>query len=250
MTGGQPDEALGYAVGGAIGGGAIGGEACLRIPALPGATTGPAILLVPPLFDEMNRLRRTLVLTMRALSDLGHHALLPDLPGQNDSLIDGADASLTLWRAHLAQVAASIDAPFVIASWRGGALIDDAVSGAVGWWRMAPCAGAPLLRTLLRARAAGQRAAGHGGDLAALAATARTTGIDAAGYAISPLMAEELEFAVPAATAPLRSVAVGDGPDAVPGSTLWLRAEPGEDAAMARAMAADISAWSRTCAVP
>ena len=43
-------------------------EHCLRFT---GAADGPTILIVPPLFDEANRMRRTLVLTMRALAGLG-----------------------------------------------------------------------------------------------------------------------------------------------------------------------------------
>ena len=41
--------------------------------------------------------------------------------------------------------------------------------------------------------------------------------------------------------------AVGSGEGKLPGSALWLRAEPGEDAAMAEAMAADIHDWAMTC---
>ena len=52
------------------------------------ATVRQRVLLIPPLFEEANRMRRTLVLAMRALSaDMGIvPSLLPDLPGQNDSL--------------------------------------------------------------------------------------------------------------------------------------------------------------------
>ena len=46
---------------------------------------------------------------------------------------------------------------------------------------------------------------------------------------------------------PLRSVVLG--PDGIVGTPLWLRAEPGEDAAMAEAIADDIAAWSATCGV-
>ena len=37
--------------------------------------------------------------------------------------------------------------------------------------------------------------------------------------------------------------------DGIAGTPLWLRAEPGEDAAMARAIAADIAAWSKSCGI-
>ena len=44
-------------------------------------------------------------------------------------------------------------------------------------------------------------------------------------------------------------MALGSGDEAIAGTPLWLRAEPGEDAAMADAVAADIAAWSRTCGI-
>ena len=37
--------------------------------------------------------------------------------------------------------------------------------------------------------------------------------------------------------------------DGIAGTPLWLRAEPGEDAAMAAAIVADIAAWSQTCGI-
>jgi len=46
---------------------------------------------------------------------------------------------------------------------------------------------------------------------------------------------------------PLRSI--GLGADGIAGTPLWLRAEPGEDAVLAAAIAADIIAWSRTCGI-
>jgi len=51
------------------------------------------------------------------------------------------------------------------------------------------------------------------------------------------------------AATPRRTGALGGGDEAIAGTPLWLRAEPGEDAAMAEAMAADIAAWSRTCGI-
>src|SRR3546814_11084271 len=51
----------------------------------PVGTSSATILIVPPLFEEANRTRRTLVLAMRALAAEGFAALLPDLPGQNES---------------------------------------------------------------------------------------------------------------------------------------------------------------------
>lgn len=229
------------------------GEACLRISAADGGKSPtspllPTILFLPPLFDEANRLRRTLVLTMRALAALGHDCLLPDLPGQNDSLLPNDLATLSLWRDALAAFCASIGGPFVTASWRGGALIDDAANGAIGHWRMAPIAGASIVRTMIRTRLAGDKEAGRQSTAESIRASATDGPIELAGYQLCSSMIEQLEIATPATPATMRTVALGSGEDKLPGSALWLRAEPGEDAAMAIAMAADIHAWSVTCA--
>ncbi len=225
-------------------------EHCLRIDP-KGAITGPAILLVPPLFDEANRLRRTLVLTMRALADRGHAALLPDLPGQNDSLVQTETVDLPIWREALAGFATSVDQPLIVASWRGGALIDDGVDGAIGWWRMAPVSGASLLKTLLRTRIAGERERGHQVTADGLRALLADGPIELGGNRLNKAMVAALDAAKPGDVAPLRVVTPGAGSDEVvgiAGSALWLRAEPGEDAAMAQAMANDISRWADQCA--
>ena len=49
----------------------------------PDKSTPPAtILFVPPLFEEANRTRRTLVLAMRALAAQGFAACYPTSPGR------------------------------------------------------------------------------------------------------------------------------------------------------------------------
>src|SRR3546814_7955467 len=53
----------------------------------PAGAPRTTVLFVPPLFEEANRTRRTLVLAMRALAAQGFAALLPDLPGPNASLV-------------------------------------------------------------------------------------------------------------------------------------------------------------------
>src|SRR3546814_12255013 len=87
------------------------------------APAGPpraTVLIVPPLFEEANRTRRTLVLAMRALAAEGLSALLPDLPGQNESPIPLVEADLTRWSVALARVVDGIGGPVVVASLRGG----------------------------------------------------------------------------------------------------------------------------------
>ncbi|WP_374525747.1 hypothetical protein [Sphingopyxis sp.] len=216
----------------------------LRIaPAAPPRAT---VLIVPPLFDEANRLRRTLVLAMRALAADGFAAVHPDLPGQNESLVALEAVDLENWQQALAEVAAGIDGPLVIASLRGGALIDHRAKAAA-WWRLAPTGGASLLRTMMRARVNADREAGIETSLDSLHEAAKTAPLLLAGNALSPAMLAQLGRAEPQPVAPLRSVALGA--EGIAGTPLWLRAEPGEDAAMAATIAADIIAWSRTCGI-
>lgn len=216
-------------------------ESSLRFPGTPGS---PVVLIVPPLFDEANRMRRTLVLMLRALSALGTQSLLPDLPGQNDSLIATEAVALSDWRTALAAVAACEAGPVLVASWRGGALIDDAVADAIGWWRMAPVAGAGIVKAMIRTRIAGDKESGRQSGAEAIRASAAQGPVELAGNFLSAAMLDALDAAIPAPVEPLRLVAPAD----LGGSALWLRAEPGEDTAMAQAMAADIHAWAATCA--
>ena len=217
---------------------------CLR----HGPDAGPLVVFVPPLFEEANRLRRTLAGVMRALAREGIASALPDLPGQNDSPVATLAATLNGWRAALAAFVAIQGRPVVVASLRGGALIDDAAA-AVGWWRLAPVEGASLLRALYRARIASDREAGQTHDSPALWAMAERDGALAlTGNRLSLAMLRELEAAKVAEVAPLRVRTVGGGPDALPGAALWLRAEPGADATLEQAIAADLAEWTRQCA--
>ena len=217
-----------------------------RLRIVPAGTPRATILIVPPLFEEANRTRRTLVLAMRALAADGFAALLPDLPGQNESPVPLEQVDLARWQDALAEVAAGVDGPILVASVRGGALIDHRVKAAA-WWRLAPVGGASLLRTLMRARVSADREAGLTSSLESLQEAAKTGPLLVAGNRLSPQMVAQLGASEAQPVEPLRSV--GLGIDGIAGTPLWLRAEPGEDAAMAAAIAADISAWSKTCGI-
>ncbi len=212
----------------------------------PAGVPRATVLFVPPLFEEANRTRRTLVLAMRALAAEGLATLLPDLPGQNESLVPLVEVDLARWRGALAEAARRVDGPLLVASVRGGALIDDAAKTA-GWWRLAPASGASLLRTLLRARVSADREAGLVSTIESLEAEAAAAPLLLAGNLLSPAMVAGLGTAEVQPVEPLRSIALGA--DGILGTPLWLRAEPGEDPAMARAIAADILAWSRACGI-
>ena len=221
-------------------------EHILRID--PAGTPRATVLIVPPLFEEANRTRRTLVLTMRALAARGFATLLPDLPGQNESLVALEDVDLARWQDALADVAAGIAGAVLVASVRGGALIDHRVRAA-GWWRLAPVSGASLLRTLMRARVTADREAGQTSSLESLHEAGKAASLLLAGNRLSPAMIAGLGSAEVQSVAPLRHAALGNGEDMIAGTPLWLRAEPGEDAAMAEAIADDIAIWSGTCGV-
>jgi hypothetical protein len=214
----------------------------------PAGTPRATVLIVPPLFEEVNRTRHTLVLAMRALAARGFTTLLPDLPGQNESLVPLEEVDLAHWQDALADVAAAIDGPLLIASLRGGALIDHRATAA-GWWRLAPVSGTSLLRTLMRARVTADREAGLASSLESLHETGKTAPLLLAGNRLSPAMIAGLGAAEVQPVAPLRTVTLGSADDMIAGTPLWLRAEPGEDAAMAEAIADDIAIWSGTCGV-
>jgi hypothetical protein len=218
------------------------GEHHLRIE--PAGAPRATVLIVPPLFEEANRTRRKLVLAMRALAARGFAATMPDLPGQNESLVALESVDLGLWQEALAEFAADIDGPLFVASIRGGCLIDHQVKAA-GWWRLAPVGGASLLRTLLRARVSADREAGVTSSLESLTEAAQREPLLLAGNRLSPAMIAGLGSAEVRPIEPLRSVSLGA--DGIAGTPLWLRAEPSEDGAMAEAIADAIASWGASC---
>ena len=210
--------------------GSQGDEWLMRI----GRAQAPAILFVPPLFEEMNRLRALIAAVMRRLAKRGHCCWLIDLGGTGESERDLAAVEWGDWRHDVSAAAAYIAEKArkpLIASLRGGALIDDGAE-ARGWWRLAPVDGAALARDMARAGLAG--------------------GVEWAGYAPSPSLKDALAAAVAAPVAPLRTTRLatdrGEADAKIEGPALWRRSEPGTSAALADEIAADLGQWSRTCA--
>jgi hypothetical protein len=199
-----------------------------------GAADAPPILIVPPLFEEMNRTRALLAAVMRRLAAMGHGCWLPDLSGTGESEVPLEDVAWYDWGHDVTSAAGHVAAHAgkpLIASLRGGTLIDER-AGARGWWRFAPVEGAMLARDLVRSGLAG--------------------GVEYAGYAPHDEMKASLAAAKPAAVAPLRTARLasdsGEADVRLDGPALWRRSEPGFSAALAEAMAADIADWSRACA--
>lgn len=185
------------------------------------------VLIVPALFEEMNRTRRLLVETMRRLDAAGIDTVMPDLPGCGESLQDFARQSLHGWRTAMAQAARHFAASHVLAV-RGGALV---FPNALPGWVLEPISGAAVLRPLLRAQALAT-----GERVTDLMAHGLARGLDLAGYPCGAGLIAGLETAVPLdeGQREIRQSALG-------GSALWLRSEPGEDPGQADALAALIA---------
>lgn len=167
----------------------------------------------------------------RALDNAGIGLTFAALSGTGESLTEVQNVRLSDWREDAAAVIAEIK-PIVIASLRGGSILDDC-GPAKGWWRVAPESGARIVRDLRRTQRTGES------DLYA-------------GNRLSEAFLADLEGAAPAPVAPLRTVRLESdaaGADAkLPGTPLWRRAEPGEDAELAAAMTSDLIQWVRQCA--
>ncbi len=211
-------------------------EYCLTF----GAGAARQILIIPPLFDEMNRVRRMLVQAMRDLEARGVGTVLIDLPGCNESMAPLEDQSLEGWREAVAACAGQLGATH-IAALRGGALVDDAP--VLPHWRLAPAKGASILKTMIRTRIAGEKEAGR--TLGEAELLAQPGPIELGGNSIGSAMIAQLQLAVPSPASGLTERKLGED---ISGSPLWLRAEPQDDAAMSASIADDLDHWSAACA--
>lgn len=208
-----------------------GREAMLRF----GPDTGPVIVALLPLFEEANRTRAFAVTLLRALADRGIASILPDLPGQGESLVATADLSLADLRQAAADLGESLAPRRVFAlAIRSGALADLYVP-AIATWHFAPSDAAELHRDLMR--------------LGQISSTN-----EFAGNAISPAFLTALAEAPASEPATRhRTVRLESDPRAadrkVPGTPLWRRAEPDNDPALAALLAQDVAEWIDACGV-
>ena len=188
------------------------------------------IIIIEPLFEEANRCRRLLVSVMRGLAVNGIGSALPDLPGTGESLADIRDVAFSDWHEALLAFAEMVK-PVVIASLRGGALLDAGLP-AKGYWRFAPETGTRIVRDLRRTQLSGSALY--------------------AGHAINDAFLAALEVAPTMPAAPLRTLRLesdaGDADAKIAGSPLWRRAEPGDDPELAAALVADLTDWVTQCA--
>ena len=196
------------------------------------------LLVIPPLFDEANKLRRTLVEVMRRLDASGIDCVLPDFPGCNESLALLAEQSLEGWRAAATAAAEHFKATGVLAV-RGGSLLRPA--GLPGW-DYAPQDGPKTLRGMVRARIIATKEAGAPETREQIEAEGRANGIALAGWQIGPAMFAELETAeLPPQEAGVSLIEQ----ETIGGRPPWLRAEPDYDPAQADALAAIIAVAMR-----
>ena len=193
------------------------------------------ILIVPALFDEANRLRRFTVETMRALDGHGIDCFLPDLPGTNESRQPLASQSLDAWRAAMAAAASHFATTHVLTI-RGGALVPPA---ALPGWHYAAVSGVAVLRQMLRMRILAAREAGREESQAALLEAGLLRGLDLGGYPLGAAMVGQLQDnrAQDNWAGELAAISQSD----IGGAGLWLRAEPDEDGAQSRALAAIVA---------
>ncbi|MEK6636951.1 MAG: hypothetical protein AABY88_02590 [Pseudomonadota bacterium] len=171
---------------------------------------------------------------MRGLAANGIGSALPNLPGTGESLANIHDVLFSDWHEALSAFSEMVN-PVVIASLRGGALLDDGLA-ANGYWRFAPETGARIVRDLKRTQLGGSD------DDPQLYA----------GHPISDDFLNVLQMIPPIPPAPLRTVRLesdaGEADAKIAGSPLWRRAEPGDDPELAAALVADLTDWVTQCA--
>lgn len=193
------------------------------------------LLVVPPLFEEHNKLRRQLVAIMRNLDGAGFDAVLPDLPGLNESGESLERQTLSGWR-HAVDVAAThFGATHAFAIRSAALLLPERLPAAIH----APHKGAQLLRGMVRARTIASREAGREERAADLLETGREAGLNLLGWSLGPQMIRDLEKADCRIIETDRMIE----PAEIGGAALWLRAEPGEDASQAAALAGIVAAF-------
>ena len=191
------------------------------------------VLIIPALFEEANRTRRMLVETMRALDGLGIASVLPDLPGCTESRAPLDRQDLGSWRAAMATAARHFTASHVL-TLRGGAVILPDLPG----WQLEPVGGVQVLRPMLRARTIAAREDGRAETMDGLFEKGLAAGIELAGYRLGAAMIADLAAAAASDRPALTMLMLAD----LGGAALWLRSEPGEDAALSMALAARIAA--------
>jgi hypothetical protein len=197
------------------------------------------IIVIPPLFEEANRMRHIIVSAMRALEALEIGSALPDLPGMGESPHALLDVGVADWRAALQAFSKDREGYTISAAFRGGALIDDAAQTDAAW-RCAPETGQRLVRDLMRTRLTSTGEVVTGNTLVL------------AGNHMRQSMIDALQVASPAPLQNVRTVRLTtDAADAdakIAGTPVWRRSEPGDDDVLLASIVEDLSEWAKQCA--
>ncbi len=201
------------------------------------------ILIAQPLFEEANRMRKIIVSVMRALDAQGIGCALPDLPATGESLRKLSDVTFDDWRAAFQGAALetkNAHQKLIIASFRGGALVDD-VTSSDGYWRCAPETGQRIVRDLMRTMLTSATTNEEDGEIVAVA-----------GHKMRKSFLDTLSAATPRDVSPARIVRLAtDAKNAdikIEGTPMWRRSEPGDDDLLVAAITNDLSAWAKKCA--
>jgi len=211
-----------------------------------GPAGGLVVILALPLFEEANRTRTFAVGLLRRLADRGIGGVLPDLPGQNESLVATEHAMLAGWRTAFAAAAATAGATHSV-TMRGGSLVDHDATLA-GRWQLAPAKGEALIRELFRTA----QAAGEPVDIDLNAWNDEGGPMTIAGNRIARHLLRDINTADCVREGAVRVVRLDTDPAVadrkVEGAPLWRRSEPGDDPALAALLADDIADWIAACA--
>lgn len=195
--------------------------------AIFGDAAAPTVLVLPAWFDESNKLRHLTIEAMRKVAARGVRSVLPDLPGMNESLAAIETQTLEGWRAAAAQAVEHFGATHILAIRASAAIAPD-----LPGWDYAPLAPAKQLRAMLRAEVIVRREYGEDVTRDGLLEQGCDAGLTIAGYRLGPQLVSDLSGA---------DSFGGDRtaikPADLGGPGLWLRAEPGHDAAQSEALA-------------
>ena len=198
------------------------------------------VLILQPLFEEANRMRRTLALMARALDRHGGGVVMADLPGMGEHPLGANQVGISdIGTASnlLCDALTSQGCPVVVAGFRAACLFDS-LPGASANWRFAPDPGDRLVRTLLRTEMPEESTETH-------------TFIN--GQLVSRAFLDDMARLPLPNPARLRTLRLAtDRAEAdhhVEASPLWRHAEPGEDPALAELLAGDILNWAVTCGI-
>ena len=232
-----------------------GREGMLRF----GPDTGPVVVVALPLFEEANRTRAFAVTICRLLAKRGVASVLPDLPGQGESLAPLETLSILDMQWAYDGVVAVPDREgrrTYGVGMRSGTLLD-ALGLLFGRWHLAPQDGPDLVRDLTRVK---QIEYGQSRKLAEYwylegdwPEGAPDPPVRVAGNLISTSALTDLTVKTPfdEAGIPRRVVRLETDPAPadlhVPGTPLWRRAEPDNDPVLAALLADDIADWIAAC---